>query len=107
MRTSRKRGSGLILEVISYLDAPKPYTGLPRLQMWLAGWQSGALEWDKHNPGWAGWEVILLVYGRAGQEALRSLGAGSLRQQSQFLLMIHGLPGDKFLGKHIHSVEES
>src|SRR6266403_2915006 len=36
----------------------------------------------------------------------RSLEAGPHRQQSQSLLVIHGLPGDKFLGKHIHSAKE-
>jgi hypothetical protein len=36
----------------------------------------------------------------------RSLQAGPLRQQSQSLLVIHVLPRDKFLGKHIHSVKE-
>jgi len=36
----------------------------------------------------------------------RSLEAGPLRQQSQSLLVIHGLPRDKFLGKHIHSAKE-
>ena len=30
----------------------------------------------------------------------------SLRQQSQSLFVIHGLPRDKFLGKHIHSAQE-
>jgi len=30
----------------------------------------------------------------------------SLSQQSQSLLVIHGLPRDKFLGKHIHSAKE-
>src|SRR5258708_19922333 len=34
------------------------------------------------------------------------LEAGPLRQQSQSLLAIHGLPRDKFLGKHIHSVKQ-
>jgi len=32
---------------------------------------------------------------------------GSFRQQSQFLFVIHRLPWDKFLGKHIHSSKES
>src|SRR6266850_7038718 len=36
----------------------------------------------------------------------RSLEAGPHRQQSQSLLVIHGLPRDKFLGKHIHSAKE-
>src|SRR6266851_8915640 len=31
----------------------------------------------------------------------------SLSQQSQSLLVIHGLPRDKFLGQHIHSTKES
>src|SRR5207247_10870107 len=35
-----------------------------------------------------------------------SLQASPLRQQSQSLLVIHGLPWDKFLGKHIHSAKE-
>src|ERR1700689_1784242 len=30
----------------------------------------------------------------------------SLSQQSQSLLVTHGLPRDKFLGKHIHSPKE-
>src|SRR5260370_24306518 len=32
--------------------------------------------------------------------------AGPLRQQGQFLLVIHGLPRDKFLGKDIHSAKD-
>ena len=32
--------------------------------------------------------------------------AGPLRQQSQSLLVIHRLPRDKLLGKHIHSAKE-
>src|SRR6266566_800973 len=36
----------------------------------------------------------------------RNPKAGTLRQQGQFLLRIHGLPRDKFLGKHIHSAKE-
>src|SRR6267142_786894 len=36
----------------------------------------------------------------------RSLETGPLRQQSQSLLVIHGLPRDKFLGEHIHSAKE-
>jgi hypothetical protein len=30
-----------------------------------------------------------------------------LRQQCQSLSVIHGLPRDKFVGKHIHSAKES
>jgi len=39
---------------------------------------------------------------RNGSRRPRSLG-----QQSQPLLVIHGLPGDKFLGQDIHSAKES
>src|ERR1700686_1530764 len=37
----------------------------------------------------------------------RCRGLSSLRQQSQPLFVIHGLPRDKFLSKHIHPAKES
>ncbi len=49
----------------------------------------------------------IAVVPRAAAFSIRSLKAGSLRQQCQSLLLIHGLPRYKFLRKHILSAKES
>ena len=55
---------------------------------------------------WLRW--ICPVVGRPLDRALTdssSLESSPLRQQCQFLVVIHGFPRNKFLSEHIHSVK--
>src|SRR5258707_14007603 len=52
-------------------------------------------------------KVLPQAFTRDASSRNGSRRLSSLRQQSQPLFVIRGLPRDKFLGKHIHSAKES
>src|SRR6266849_1511770 len=52
-------------------------------------------------------KVLPQALSRDASSRSRSRRLSSLRQQSQSLFVIHGLPRDKFFGKHIHSAKQS
>src|SRR5258708_33634369 len=52
-------------------------------------------------------KVLPQAFTRDASSRNGSRRLSSLRQQSQPLFVIHGVPWDKFLAKHIHSAKES